>query len=117
MTEHIKEYEKVLIERLSKKASAKQFDEWISFHKIQIKHLKHERLIHLLVTLTFGICFLLSVLAFLISEKIGIFGISCLFLILLTPYIFHYYFLENTTQRWYGYENKLYDKKLTSKKT
>jgi len=105
----------VLKERLSKKVSAEKLDEWLNYHKTQIDHLKHERLIHLLVTLTFGVCFFLSVLAFFMSEKIEIIGIGCLFLILFVPYIFHYYFLENTTQMWYRIEKKLYDKKSASR--
>lgn len=116
MTEYIKEYEKVLKVRLSKKGSVEKLDEWIEYHKIQIEHLQHERTIHLFVTLNFGIFFLMSILAFLIIHTPDLILLAGLFFVLLVPYIFHYYFLENTTQRWYGFEKMLFDKRGSLKK-
>ncbi len=37
-----------------------------------------------------------------------------LFLILFIPYVFHYFFLENSVQRWYVFEQKLYRLKQLS---
>jgi len=116
MTKYIKEYERIIKERLGKRVSPEKLSEWIDYHKNQITHLQDERIIHLLITLNFGICFLLAVLAYLILQQFILIVLGCLFFVLLVPYIFHYYFLENTTQRWYGYEKKLYDKKSALKK-
>lgn len=67
----------------------------------ELKNLQHERLIHLLVTLFFG-------LIFVITEDLAIvFGNGWLALIgvgmmiLLLPYIWHYFLLENKVQRMY----------------
>jgi len=62
---------------------------------------QHERLIHLIVTMSFGVFFLLSLL--LITVNISFVILSVLFLVLLVPYIAHYYFLENSVQKLYTY--------------
>lgn len=74
---------------------------------IQIGFFQHERLIHLLVTLSFalftfialGLAYAFTSLPFLI--------LTFLLLILLVPYIRHYYFLENGTQKLYKYYDQL----------
>ena len=62
---------------------------------------QHERLVHLIVTMSFGVFFLLSLL--LITVNLSFVILSVLFLVLLVPYIAHYYFLENSVQRLYTY--------------
>lgn len=62
---------------------------------------QHERLIHLIVTMSFGVFFLLSLL--LTKVNLSFILLSALFLILLIPYIAHYYFLENSVQELYTY--------------
>lgn len=74
-------------------------------HLIRIGFMQHERLIHLLVTITFAFFFLGSVLFAVVCERPGILPLSLLFLVLLVPYIIYYYRLENGVQRWY----RLYD--------
>lgn len=73
---------------------------------VQIQLAQHERLIHLLVTLFFG---LFEVIAFAIFGVLGNLGAGCFamaLLVLLVPYIFHYYFLENSVQAMYQYYDK-----------
>lgn len=67
----------------------------------RIEFYQHERLIHLLVTLAFAVFFLVSLFMFLVKGGIGLLVLSVLFLILLIPYIKHYYFLENSVQELY----------------
>ena len=62
---------------------------------------QHERLVHLIVTMSFGVFFLLSLL--LVKVNLSFILLSALFLILLIPYIAHYYFLENSVQKLYTY--------------
>ena len=62
---------------------------------------QHERLVHLIVTMSFGVFFLLSIL--LVQVNTSFLLLSALFLILLIPYIAHYYFLENSVQKLYTY--------------
>ncbi len=73
----------------------------IGEHLIQISFFQHERLIHLIVTVTFALLEVivigLCVTAF--SPGVGLLAIAIL--ILLVPYIRHYYILENEVQRMY----------------
>ena len=64
----------------------------------QIRIAQHERLIHLMVTLAFGICDLMAYAV--------LFATALVLLVLLVPYIFYYYFMENSVQKMYGYYDK-----------
>ena len=79
-------------------------------HLTQVSFFQHERLIHLIVTVTFAILEILSLLMTLINAVVV--------LILLIPYIRHYYILENEVQKMYKqydaickelYDGKVYD--------
>lgn len=74
---------------------------------IQIQFFQHERMIHLIVTSLFALLETLSVLGALIVPSILLFSLVGLFLILLIPYIYHYYILENGVQRLYVCYEKL----------
>lgn len=74
---------------------------------VQIGFFQHERLIHLIVTVLFA---LMTVLVFILAVTnfapwTGI--LLLLLLILLVPYIKHYWLLENGTQKLYEYYDKL----------
>lgn len=70
---------------------------------VQIQFFQHERLIHLIVTVTFALLTMLSVLASLFLVQIGLFILTILLVVLLVPYIRHYYILENGVQKLYEY--------------
>ena len=79
-------------------------DDLISNHLVKIQFFQHERLIHLLVTLFYGLLFIIFM---------GLGYIHCLFfvialilMIFLLCYIIHYFHLENGVQYLY----KQYDK-------
>lgn len=76
-------------------------------HLTQISFFQHERLIHLIVTVTFAIMELLSVLLTLLFPGIATMLLTVAILILLIPYIRHYYILENEVQKMYGQYDKL----------
>ena len=71
---------------------------------------QHERFVHLLVTVFVGISCILFLLGTLQFGIIGLFLLFLITLLLFIPYIFHYYYLENGTQ-------KLYDLYFVIKKT
>lgn len=71
------------------------------YHKSKIEFLQRERLAHLLVTLFFGLFFLISVFFTIVFPRMEIILLDLLFLLLLIPYIAYYYKLENTVQGWY----------------
>lgn len=74
---------------------------------IQIGFFAHERLVHLIVTVTFAILTIVAVVGFLICEKTGLIGLIVLLLVLLVPYIRHYYILENGVQKLYTFYDEL----------
>lgn len=76
----------------------KYMDRWIGYFQ-------HERLVHLIVTVTFAILTLLSFIGFFISDEILFIGMCILFIITTCFYVEHYYLLENKTQ----YIYTLYD--------
>ncbi|NLM97230.1 MAG: hypothetical protein GX175_06450 [Halanaerobiaceae bacterium] len=110
MTEYIKKHEEYLRSILSSKEAYSE--EFLKYHLRQISWIQHERLVHLLVM--FFAAFLL-ILSFTALYLTGSWPFALLFLLLLVLtcfYIKHYYFLENTVQRWYRIANYL-NKELT----
>ena len=74
---------------------------------IQISFFQHERLIHLIVTVLFAILTVLTLFASLMILQPVLLALELLFLILLVPYIKHYYLLENGTQQLYDYYDSI----------
>lgn len=74
---------------------------------IQISYFQHERLIHLLVTLTFSLLTVAGIVTSLFVQTISVLILTILFFILLVPYVIHYYFLENGVQKLYTYYDLL----------
>ncbi len=79
----------------------KYLDRWIGYFQ-------HERLVHLIVTVTFAVLTLLCMMSWFISCEIMFIAMTVLFLITTAFYVEHYYLLENKTQYLYT----LYDKIL-----
>lgn len=91
-------------------ADAKLGDEAARLMKdllIQIGFFAHERLVHLIVTVTFAMLTIVAVVGFLISEQTVLIALIVLLLVLLIPYIRHYYILENGVQRLYTFYDEL----------
>lgn len=84
----------------------------IDEHLVQIGFFQHERLIHWLVTMLFAILTFMAVGVYLITGAVYVLALIGILLVLLVPYIMHYYLLENETQRMY----EQYDKMLEYKK-
>ena len=83
----------------------RDIDEVIREHLRKIKFFQHERLIHLVVTLSFA---LFSIIFSLCISLSSIFiYISLISYIILIFYIFHYYYLENAVQYMYNQHDKL----------
>ena len=88
------------VKEIDEKIKSKNITEKdIENHLIKIEFFQHERLIHLLVTLAYGIFLFLSVIIF---TQIWIFVIVIyIALIFLLFYVRHYFFLENNVQYLY----------------
>lgn len=67
----------------------------------RIAFYQHERLIHLIVTMSFGVFFMLSLIMCLTIGGAALLVLTALFLVMLAAYIRHYYFLENSVQKMY----------------
>ncbi len=70
-------------------------------HLTQIAFFQHERFIHLLVTVLFALVTFMCILGMKITSDIWFVILLIPLVILLVPYISHYYLLENTTQKMY----------------
>ena len=69
----------------------------------QINFFQHERLVHLIITCLFALLTVLSIFFCLLTIVPLLLVLTGLFLLLLIPYIAHYYCLENGTQALYQY--------------
>ena len=96
-----KEYDKKVKNILSSNSNTNDWAAILEDHTTKISQIQHERLIHLLVTIFVGIAALLCILTTLITLMRSLIYLDILLLILFLAYIFHYRFLENTTQNWY----------------
>ncbi len=72
--------------------------------EIKIAYFQHERIIHLMVTLSFALFLLLSIAGIFIFPReftITAILLTCIFFGLTIGYVMHYYFLENSVQKMY----------------
>ncbi len=107
MTKQIKDYLEYLRLFLDGEHTREEYAQELARLHVRIGFFSHERLVHLLVMLGFAIFFLLSLFMALTVGGAGLYILSALFLVLLVPYIKHYYFLENSVQKMYLIYNKL----------
>ncbi|MDE7431049.1 MAG: hypothetical protein K2N34_03925 [Lachnospiraceae bacterium] len=95
LIEHMEKGEKVEPEKIMKN------------HMVQIGFFMHERLIHLIVTVLFAIGTFMTIFTYLLVENIGLLFLALLLIVLLVPYIKHYYLLENGVQKMYRQYDRL----------
>ena len=81
----------------------------LEVHREKIRMLQHERLVHLIVTVMVVMVEAFVVTLVLLHPELGI--VPALIMlglaVLLGFYFFHYFFLENTVQRWYRIAEEL----------
>ena len=84
-------------------------EEMLAEHREKIAMLQHERLIHLIVTAMSVVVELFAVYLVLVHSELGIGAALFMlaFAVLLAFYFNYYFFLENTTQRWYKIEDEM----------
>lgn len=82
----------------------------LKYHQKQIRWIQHERLIHLLVMCLTIILFLFACVILYILRTSASLILWVILLLLNLFYIYHYYFLENTLQKWYKIANLLQKK-------
>lgn len=92
------------------KASIEEINSFVDEMNIKIMHFQHERLIHLIVTVLFALLEVIGIVAMVVSPSLVMIILSALFLVLLIPYVFHYYFLENSVQELYKLRDTIVSK-------
>ena len=78
-------------------------EELLADHLEMVRRIQHERLVHLIVTAMCVVCELFVVDLVLLHPELGVIPaiIMLVLAVLLGFYFYHYFFLENTVQRWY----------------
>ncbi len=114
MEKRLKNYSCLLEKRLSETLTQSEKAMLMKDLLIQVGFFQHERLIHLLVTLTFAVLTLLTVFIMQSHQSIVLFLLVVLLLALLIPYIRHYFILENGVQKLYRQYDRLADEGKTS---
>lgn len=86
--------------------------ELLEEHLRMIAWVQHERMVHLIVTVMVVLCELFMVDLVLLHPELGI--VPALIMlglaVLLGFYFWHYFFLENTVQRWYRIADEMREK-------
>ncbi len=110
MKKYIQAYMRTIREFIEKElpsADASRINEVLKEFELKIAYFQHERFIHLIVTVLFALLEMMAVFTFFISLNLSAMLFAMLFLILLVPYIMHYYFLENSVQEMYRMRDEI----------
>lgn len=86
------------------------FARLMKIHKEKTRYFQHERFVHLFVMILFALCTVATFLIIVVTETVLLIPLALLLLCLLIPYISHYYFLENNTQKLYKYYDSICEK-------
>lgn len=107
MKKRIQSYMAYMDQQLEHNDSGLSYEELCTQHEKQLAYFMHERLVHLLVTLTFAILAFVTFFMAVTNFSMGMIILFFAFLILLIPYIMHYYLLENSVQYMYRQYDRL----------
>lgn len=110
MEKRILSYRKYIDELLQTEEGNIDWQKISAEHLVQIGFFQHERLIHLIVTVTFALLEMMSICMTLVSFSLFLGLLTLLLLVLLIPYIRHYYILENEVQKMYGQYDRMLEK-------
>ena len=108
MTEYLTNYRRYILKCLADDGC--DFGQLLEYHTEKLHQFQHERFIHLIVMVLFALCTVITILAIALSEKLMLIPLAALLLVLLVPYIKHYFFLENTVQLLYKDYDAIYKK-------
>ena len=96
----LRKYDKEITKLLDTKPTGTKWKRALKTHKDMIVIIQHERLIHLLVTMTVAIIMFMTFLFIIAFKSSFLLFVGTPLLVLFIGYLIHYRFLENTTQRW-----------------
>lgn len=101
MLKYLNQYEKEIGEKLKNGLVSENPQAVLENHRQQIEFFQHERLIHLLVTLAFGIGNLMALMMVLFFSSLLLAALDSILLVMFIAYVVHYFKLENGVQRLY----------------
>ncbi|MDR2531715.1 MAG: hypothetical protein LBC82_02625 [Oscillospiraceae bacterium] len=113
MIKEIRKCEKELERLLGENSPDTGWDSEAKNLLIKIKFFQHERLIHLIVTMTMSLLTIITAFALLTAGEAVLIPLMLLFAMLLAltaAYLSHYFKLENGVQKLYRYYFKLQEK-------
>lgn len=110
MKKRILTYMKYIDDVLADENGSYDYEQIRKEHLIQLKFFMHERLVHLLVTLTFALLAFGTFFMLYLSFKPELLILLFAVLVLLVPYIMHYFLLENGVQKMYRQYDELIQK-------
>ena len=115
MIDYMKRHERDVLARLENHPGPEILRELLDLHDKQILWMQHERMTHLITMLFVCLFFLLAFVYTLTYPSPPFTVLTALLLGLSIAYIFHYYRLENSVQRWYDLSNRIRSKLMGSK--
>lgn len=92
-------------------SAKRELERLLLYSERWLLYFQHERLIHLIVTVLFALCSIIVFGVFLMVQLWYILPLLGLIVVLLVPYIVHYFHLENGVQRLYDLIDCLYERK------
>ena len=112
MKKRILAYMKYIDDILADEKSEYDYEEIMKQHLVQLEFFMHERLVHLLVTLTFALLTFGTFALLCVSFQPSLLVLLFVIMILLVPYIMHYFLLENGVQKMYRQYDELYKRNI-----
>ena len=110
ISRYMKEHEASVKKLLLTGGESTDWQKLLRNHERTVAAMQHERLVHLLVTLAFGCFLLVSLCIAQVFPSPMVYLLPVLFFIMLIFYVAHYFFLENTIQRWYELTDEIVKK-------
>ena len=107
MWEYLRRHEAFVRRVLESEGSGFDWAGLLAFHETQTERMQKERLIHLMVTLAFGLYLMVGMAWTSIAPSLESAALCILMVGLLGAYIVHYFRLENGVQRWYHLANEI----------
>lgn len=107
MADRVRQYMTYVDHLLESEEQDIDWEEEMEKHLVQIRFFAHERLIHLIVTVTFAIMTMMVFLYAMDHFSWQILLLIAALMVLLVPYIRHYFLLENSVQDMYEQYDKM----------
>ena len=98
MKKRIIAYTKRIDKCISGETPVENWEELLEEHIHQLEWFQHERIVHMFVMLAFAFFAVGTVFTFIITDFMPLLILEFLLMVLLIPYVKHYYLMENKCQ-------------------